>query len=432
MNKSLKAPQVNRWLRHLGQIPYHQYDHAVLYDEHSYQLLDELFELLKAVKPYETRREDIVWKLWLRAERGTIDDFGSYEEMRDLGEVEDRKAFAELWKSECPNEVEWYAFQALYVKDIRCKAIMLGHRLVIVLDPRKETGGFEHDISDFVQWLVYATKEVIAELKTGVYNDQLERELPVWHRTGTILRKYEWEVWPHVKEEIMGSLSETDLAEFLACAEEDPSDKSRFMKQLTANDFFRFCALGYAANNYDGCDRPPMEQYKLHADGRDEGLCEIDPDSPKAFAAWYHDRPRGGHPWEVCRGGNSTHISLYVREETDGWSLTVAGSAWTRSQEAMKFFLALYRAGLPVRMRDAALLKERIMGEEKIGVVPWGVMPAYCHSYFPDEEVNDFMNLPYDEEDRRRIAEHCVWQPLDRVELSVEDSDHLDTAATQN
>ena len=120
-------------------------DHAVLYDEHSYQLLDELFELLKAVKPYETRREDIVWKLWLRAERGTIDDFGSYEEMRDLGEVEDRKAFAELWKSECPNEVEWYAFQALYVKDIRCKAIMLGHRLVIVLDPRKETGGFEHD-----------------------------------------------------------------------------------------------------------------------------------------------------------------------------------------------------------------------------------------------------------------------------------------------
>lgn len=156
----------------------------------------------------------------------------------------------------------------------------------------------------------------------------------------------------------------------------------------------------------------------LHADRRDEGLGEIDPDSSEAFADWYHTRNRGGHPWEVCRGGNSTHISLYVCHNEDGWSLVVAGSAWTRCLEAMRFFLALHRAGLPVAMREAAMLKARVLGEEKIGVVPKGVFPAYCQSYFPGEDVIDYMNLPDEEADRKWLAERCVWQPIEHVGLS--------------
>ena len=33
-----------------------------------------------------------------------------------------------------------------------------------------------------------------------------------------------------------------------------------------------------------------MEQYKKHADGRDDGLTEIDPDSPEAYAEWEKKR----------------------------------------------------------------------------------------------------------------------------------------------
>ena len=156
----------------------------------------------------------------------------------------------------------------------------------------------------------------------------------------------------------------------------------------------------------------------LHADRRDEGLGEIDPDSSEAFADWYHTRNRGGHPWEVCRGGNSTHVSLYVYHDEEGWSLAVAGSAWTRCLEAMKFFLVLHRAGLPVTMREAPMLKARVLGEEKIGIVPKGVFPAYCQSYFPDEDVIDYMNLPDAEADRKWLAERCVWQPIEHVGLS--------------
>lgn len=44
-----------------------------------------------------------------------------------------------------------------------------------------------------------------------------------------------------------------------------------------------------------------------------------------------------------------------------------------------------------------------------------GVIPCCCGSWFPDGGVASYMNLP--EEKREELLLHCVWQPLDRVEL---------------
>ena len=61
---------------------------------------------------------------------------------------------------------------------------------------------------------------------------------------------------------------------------------------------------------------PGIELYKLFADGRHEGLTEIEQDSVEAFRDWMDEkhpkRQRGGHPWEILRDGNTTHILLYV------------------------------------------------------------------------------------------------------------------------
>lgn len=177
---------------------------------------------------------------------------------------------------------------------------------------------------------------------------------------------------------------------------------------MTANDFFRFCAMGYAENKYDGCGKTPKEQYVLHADGRDEGLQDIDADSPEAFHAWLHDRDRcGGHPWEVCRGGNSTHVDLRVMEDMRGYFLYLAGAAWNRTMETVKFYLALTRANIPVYLAEAKVLADRLAEEEKIGIVPEGVLPAYCGSWFPNEHIIDYMNLP--SEDREKFLPFCTW-----------------------
>ena len=71
--------------------------------------------------------------------------------------------------------------------------------------------------------------------------------------------------------------------------------------------------------------------------GGTRGLSKLDGDSPEAFARWLKERPRTGHPWEVCRGGNSTHIDCIVHRDAHGYYLVVADLAETRTIEAVRF-----------------------------------------------------------------------------------------------
>ena len=96
----------------------------------------------------------------------------------------------------------------------------------------------------------------------------------------------------------------------------------------------------------------------------------------------------------------------------------MAGSSRTRTIEAVNFYLALRRADLPVTIHQAGKLKERLTGDEKIGIVPDGVFPSYYHSMFEGEDIIDFMNLPL--ENRDAFAARCVWRPVARAYLKGE------------
>ena len=174
----------------------------------------------------------------------------------------------------------------------------------------------------------------------------------------------------------------------------------------------------YAANNYDGQAFAPKAQYYRHADGRDDGLKKIDPDSAEAFADWLENREKGGHPWEVCRGGNSTHVSLYVglgRVAEGCYHLTLAAKSYGRCVEAIKFYLALKHAGLPVIIYGAEFIKKRLLGLERVGIVPNEVMPFYCHSRFPGEDVDSFRHLNHENPDAEIAL--IEWQPIKPVKL---------------
>ena len=409
MSGTLKAPKVKHYIYILKDQDYRAYNNHTSYDDRTYELLDEIFTLIKRISPIS---QNGARELWFTAERGTIGDFGNFDEMLEDGEIDSREEFEQWWKDECPNETEWFNFTAVEDTDIGYRAIFLGNKFVIEDDSRKQRSAFPINISEFAEWICSTVKECIAEIENGTYNERIQRELPVQHRTGTILRKYLWDAFPEARKSFFENLSQTDIYDFVRYADEqdgDPSDLPNRIASMTANDFYYFCSLGYKANNYDGIDLPLRKQYEKHADGRDDGLSEIDPDSADAFYNWLHKREScGGHPWEVCRGGNSTHISLYVGNDGKGYYLSVAGDAWNRTVESVKFYLALRRAGLPVYMHEAKTLSDRLTEKEKIGIVPDGVMPAYCESLFPNEKVIDFMNLP--DENRDELVKHCVWQ----------------------
>lgn len=276
---------------------------------------------------------------------------------------------------------------------------------------------YTHDISEFTEWLVDAVKLTIEAVRNGTYNESVARLLPYKHRTGVITRAGLWKLYPEEKESFFEALTQEDVDEFLATGTEDCTGLPE-LKEMTANDFYRFCALGYAANNYDGQAFAPKAQYYRHADGRDDGLKKIDPDSAEAFADWLENREKGGHPWEVCRGGNSTHVSLYVglgRVAEGCYHLALAAKSYGRCVEAIKFYLALKHAGLPVIIYGAEFIKKRLLGLERVGIVPNEVMPFYCHSRFPGEDVDSFRHLNHENPDAEIAL--IEWQPIKPVKL---------------
>ncbi len=421
MAGKLTQPKVESYLDWLGDRHYAGTQHET-YDEKSCELLDELFRLLEQVAP---ANENGGKYLWIRADRGPIEDFGDAAEAIAEGDYKDLEAFTKAWKEWFPDVVEWYQLAALDDKDRGLRLIRLAHKLVIIQDEQEKADefAFTSEIPEFVEWLIDGVRECLDMLRAGTYNEFVKDNLPPQHKTGTICRRDFWNVWPEARKDFFKDISEEDVAEFIRLASAQVTDSQEFkgrLSSMTVNDFFRFCAMGYAVNNYSGCEMTPREQYYLHADGRDEELGEVDPDSPKAFLAWLTDRSHfGGHPWEVCRGGNSTHISLYVRRDEQGYYLNLAGDAWNRTIETVKFYLALQRAGIPVYLSQAQSLADRLAETEKIGIVPQGVFPAYCSSFFPNEHVIDYMNLPY--EDREKFLPFCTWYEEEPVYLKESD-----------
>ena len=99
ISEKLKSVQVRLYVEWLGRDSHCGYGFAFGYDEKSYRLIDELFQMLQDV---ETDDEDGAKELWLCARRGTIDDFakqyGTYEENLEDGTVKNQKEYGYIMR----------------------------------------------------------------------------------------------------------------------------------------------------------------------------------------------------------------------------------------------------------------------------------------------------------------------------------------------
>lgn len=400
----LTAPQVDYYRNCLGGSGHE----ARMCAPETIAKLPALLAEMRKISPYYDNGMRV---LHFCVDRGTIEDFGDYEDMLSCGEVGSREEFEKYWLDSYPNEKQWFTFS--FFEEDGYISISVNHRSIIAVRQDSEPEPWGIDAGEFVEWMTFELKNCVREIGDGTYNERIRRELPPELRIGTITRKAFWEVYPEEKAGYFENLPESDVTEFLHLLEEveDMIPPKNRLKEMTSGLFYHACALGYAANKYEGCyTLSPKELYLKYADGRDDGLRELPEDSAEDFARWYeYERNRGGHPWEVCRGGNSTHVSLFVSHSDQGFYFIVDGKSWDRSVEAIKFYLSIHRAGLPVVIHEGKKLAERLTGAEMIGIVPDGVFPRYCDSYFPEESILDFMNLPHEKRDD--LASRCVWKP---------------------
>jgi hypothetical protein len=193
----------------------------------------------------------------------------------------------------------------------------------------------------------------------------------------------------------------------------------------TADDYFRYCRIAYITGKRkeETVDEAlsGREMYSRYADGRHEGLLDIDPVSEQEFADWiegkHPKRKGGGHPWEIKRGGNTTHIDLTVSRPSsyrqEGFKVELRGESIGRMVETMRMFLAIHEAKLPISIANPEGARKRLLAQDNIGIIPSYALLHRANQHFSqDEDVFDVMR--YDDLGRfkRRITPFVTWEPL--------------------
>jgi hypothetical protein len=358
-------------------------------------LHNELLAIREQLKPIKPKKDFFygIWRFWLKLPCGSFAD---------------------------PKPAKWYRLSC-YVGRGGKEFYVSFANYFLMLTEKNILRGYQHSfeqqyqILDFIQQQLTPTITAILKDPAGYY-DNLEKELPKRHRFGRIKRNNLWEHLENItrQDKELGPNAIKKLTEILP-----QLTQGKLLTNITANDFFNYCAIGYDANDYDlDTKLKPVEKYKRMADMRDENLTEINGDSSKAFYEWYHHRLHkgGGHPWEICRGDNSTHISLQVSSEKKNlWLLWLAGSNRTRIVETVKIALALYEHDITVKLCDAEAILHMVTGTDNIGLVPHDITPKSCGGFFPDKDkITDFMNIWQEPENFAKIKDYICWYPLER------------------
>ena len=197
------------------------------------------------------------------------------------------------------------------------------------------------------------------------------------------------------------------------------------VSSMTAADYFQYCGIAYLSGKRkeEAVDESlsGREMYSRYADGRHEGLLDIDPASEQAFADWidgkHPKRTGGGHPWEIKRGGNTTHIDLIVSRPSsyrrEGFKVELRGESIGRMVETMRMFLAIHEAKLPISIANPEGVRKRLLAQDNIGIIPSYASAHRANQHFSqDEDVFDVMH--YDDLGRfkRRITPFVTWKPL--------------------
>jgi hypothetical protein len=195
------------------------------------------------------------------------------------------------------------------------------------------------------------------------------------------------------------------------------SDYAGHHREMSLALYTRYCKVAYTANlrRFSGAIEKGMsglEMYQRLADGRHEGLVELPLESADAFRQWYHSGRGGGHPWEVYRGGNTTHVDLGVTEKADGWSVFLRGSSTSRMAETIRIALALVKEGLPVEIHDAEELQTRLLGMDNLGIIPKFIINHRASQNFEKaDRVYDCAHL-HDFGRKNRILPFVSWKSI--------------------
>ena len=405
-------------------------------DEASQNLLRELFEITDALKPVG---DDDLKIFWISVKRPTIRQFRAYyagEE--DISDDELRREYERAF----PRAKNWYKVRLIRHANFEGEyfgAFLNGEYVLAMNDPISQ--GWPLDATELIGWLIEQAADVVKRVKAGTYNEEIARELPKEYRYGKIRRKDYWDIYPEEREAYRGTFTQQEIDDLLALSSELNEDHpwdwipDNAWSSMTARQYYEACgvvfkALGLTskvekwqyADSEDEIGRyedpTPKEQYYMFADRRDDGLRNVPMDDPEELEKWldgkgeYYDF-NGGHPWEIRPSFSSSfsmYLGIHYREKYYLW---LSGEKLGRSIETLHAYLALRKAGYPVKLMNGTGMLARLTETDYIEI-----LPEFCITLFggSDSDMLDTVNLS-DGDKPERVCEKAVWEPEKTIEL---------------
>lgn len=377
------------------------------YDKKVKEKIHKLYELLDRIKPLDGG--DDLKILYFCVERGTIENYGDYAELKADDEVSSYTEFKQYFQNDYPDDVYWYRMVTNRYQNYR--TISINYKNIIYADMDDKRDCFENrSLQELLDFLISKVEECIQMLEKNTYNHYVSSNLPYQNRFGVIQRSDYWKLYPEVKKNLLCDISQKEIDAFLENASEDADGR---IQKMTAGKYFECVRLAYESNHYDIANLSDRELYLKYADGRDADLSKIALDSSEEFEQWYLNKNRlGGHPWEIMRGHSFYRVNLYIAHDEDGYYLSLDGSRILRKVEIAKIYLSLKNNQIPVRISEVDVIKNALCGKDYIGIVPSPIIPIQCGSYFKDYKPLEFVRMEDD-----KIIDHVIWQDVEKLYL---------------
>ncbi|MEN0049503.1 MAG: hypothetical protein AAF806_20755 [Bacteroidota bacterium] len=291
----------------------------------------------------------------------------------------------------------------------------------------------EESVEDWTKVMIAANQHLDSCAEDWVkVNKQIQEQCPLEYRYGTIASRLVRDSIPD-SFRLDKAVGKSESKQFVQLVESGYffNEQNHIAPSMTVAQYFEYCKIAYlaAASEEDHLDETSSGRamYERFADNRHEGLLDIDPNSEQEFADWLDDkhpkRNRGGHPWEIKRGGSFTHVGLRVQrprysQKTD-FKIELYGNSTNRLPETIKMFLAIHQAGLPINIVEPENIRKRLLGQDNFGIVP-SYESLYRSNQHFSEEDNVFDTIYYEDlgDHKEHLTPFIRWESLPLLRLS--------------
>jgi hypothetical protein len=192
-----------------------------------------------------------------------------------------------------------------------------------------------------------------------------------------------------------------------------------YIEEITTRQFFEACKTYYQANPDRFKTREFMksypnasakEWYRKFADGRDDGLTDVDEESYTDYLEWAAERGKycfnGHHPWEIERGASvSLDAHLYIKNKVDKGYCFALSFHTLKVPELVKGYVRMRKSGIPVEIFYCEKLEKILRHEDNIGIIE--EHRDIIHGSGLD--VFDYRHLP---DKSAGFIRKIIWEPI--------------------